>query len=120
MRRIRHHNDVRAVLDKAIADEKLRGVTVEYLPGTIRIKTTLTPDQKAKLDRAGRARTALGLAGLLEHDAAGEDDVVAVAVHLDDAGLDAGAHVSGKILDATEVDSRRVGQSMAAASLPEV
>ena len=58
VRRIRHHNDVRAVLDKAIADEKLRGVTVEYLPGTIRIKTTLTPDQKAKLDRAVEAARA--------------------------------------------------------------
>ena len=49
---------MRAVLDKAIADEKLRGVTVEYLPGTIRIKTTLTPDQKAKLDRAVEAARA--------------------------------------------------------------
>lgn len=47
---------------------------------------------------------ALSLTGLLEHDATGEDDVVAVAVHLDDAGLDAGAHVGGEVLDATEVD----------------
>ena len=46
---------------------------------------------------------ALGLAGLLEHDATGEDDVVAVAVHLDDAGLDAGAHVGAEVLDAAKV-----------------
>ena len=52
----------------------------------------------------GEDLLALGLAGLLEHDAAGEDDVVAVAVHLDDAGLDAGAHVGVEVLDATEVD----------------
>ena len=49
---------------------------------------------------------ALGLAGLLEHDAAGQDNVVAVAVHLDDAGLDAGAEVGVEVLDATEVDER--------------
>ena len=60
VRRIRHHNDVRAWIDKAIADEKLRGVTVEYLPGSIRIKTTLTPDQKTKLDRAMDAVRAAG------------------------------------------------------------
>ena len=52
----------------------------------------------------GQDLGALGLTGLLEHDATGEDDVVAVAVHLDDAGLDAGAHVGGEVLDATEVN----------------
>ena len=52
----------------------------------------------------GQDLGALGLTGLLEHDATGEDDVVAVAVHLDDAGLNTGAHVGGEVLDATEVD----------------
>ena len=52
----------------------------------------------------GENLAALLLAGLLKHDATGEDDVVAVAVHLDDAGLDAGAHVGGEVLDTTEVD----------------
>jgi hypothetical protein len=33
------------------------------------------------------------LAALFEDDAAGQDDVVAVAVHLDDAGLEVGAQV---------------------------
>ena len=51
-----------------------------------------------------RRLRALGLAGLLEDDATGEDDVVAVAVHLDDASLDAGAEVGVEVLDATKVD----------------
>ena len=37
-------------------------------------------------------------------NAAGQNDVVAVAVHLDDAGLDLGAQVHIQILDATKVD----------------
>ncbi len=47
---------------------------------------------------------ALGLAGLLEHDATGQNDVVAVAVHLDDASLDGGAHVGGEVLHAAKVN----------------
>ena len=47
---------------------------------------------------------ALGLAGLLEDNAAGEHDVVAVAIHLDDAGLDGGAEVGGEILHAAKVN----------------
>ena len=47
---------------------------------------------------------ALGLAGLLEHHAAGEHDVVAVAIHLDDAGLDAGAEVGGEVLHTAKVN----------------
>ncbi len=45
------------------------------------------------LDELGQDLGALVLAALLEDNATGEDDVVAVAIHLDDAGLDAGAHV---------------------------
>ncbi len=50
---------------------------------------------------------ALVLAAFLEHHAAREDDVVAVAVHLDDACLEARAGVGGEVLDATKVDERR-------------
>jgi hypothetical protein len=52
----------------------------------------------------GEDLLALGLAGLLEHDAARKNDVVAVAVHLDDASLDAGAHVGVEVLHATKVN----------------
>ena len=50
---------------------------------------------------------ALVLAALFEDDAAREDDVVAVAVHLDDAGLETRAECRREVLDATEVDERR-------------
>ena len=66
----------------------------------------------------GENLLALGLACLLEDDAAREDDVVAVAVHLDDAGLDARAHVGGEVLDATEVDERG-GQEAAKADVED-
>ena len=49
---------------------------------------------------------ALVLAALLQQHAAGQHDVVAVAVHLDDAGFDLGAQVHVEILDATKVDQR--------------
>lgn len=52
VRRIRHQAEVRQWVDKALANEKPQNVTVEYLPGVLRFKTTLTPDQKTKLDRA--------------------------------------------------------------------
>jgi hypothetical protein len=52
----------------------------------------------------GEDLLALGLAGLLEHDAAREDDVVAVAVHLDDAGLYAGAEIGVEVLHAAKVN----------------
>ena len=47
---------------------------------------------------------ALRLASLLEDGASGEDDVVAVAIHLDDAGLDTGTEIGGEVLDATQID----------------
>ena len=58
------------------------------------------------------------LRDLLEHHAAGEDDVVAVAVHLDDAGLDTGAHVGVEVLDATKVDQGG-GQEAAQADIED-
>ena len=50
---------------------------------------------------------ALVLAALLKQHAAGQHDVVAVAIHLDDAGLDLGVEVHVEILDATKVHQRR-------------
>ena len=46
---------------------------------------------------------ALVAAALLKQHAAGEHDVVAVAVHLDDAGLDLGAQVHVQVLHAAQV-----------------
>ncbi len=48
----------------------------------------------------------LVLAAFLEHHAARKDDVVAVAIHLDDTGLEALTHEAGKILDPAEIDER--------------
>ncbi len=49
---------------------------------------------------------ALVLAALLQKHAAGQHDVVAVAVHLDDAGLDLGAQVHVQVLHAAQVHER--------------
>ena len=46
----------------------------------------------------------LVLAALFEQHAAGQHDVVAVAIHLDDAGFDLGAQVRVEILHAAKVD----------------
>jgi len=49
---------------------------------------------------------ALVLAAFLEHHAARKDDVVAVAVHLDDTRLEATSHVGCEVLHAAQVDKR--------------
>ena len=46
----------------------------------------------------------LRLTGLLEDSTTGEDDVVAVAIHLDDASLDTSTQIGGEVLDTTQVD----------------
>ncbi len=61
---------------------------------------------------------ALGLAGLLEHHATGEHDVIAVAIHLDDASLDRGAEVGGEILHAAKVNEGS-GQEAAQADVED-
>ena len=50
------------------------------------------------LGELGEDLGALVLAALLQENAARQHDVVAVAVHLDDAGLDLGAQVGVQIL----------------------
>ena len=58
------------------------------------------------LGELGQDLCALGLAALFEDDAAGKHDVVAVAIHLDDASLEGGVDVGGEILHAAQVDQR--------------
>ena len=59
------------------------------------------------LGQLGEDLGALVLAAFLKQHATGQDNVVAVAVHLDDAGLDLGVQVHVQVLDATQVDQRR-------------
>ena len=59
------------------------------------------------LGELGEDLGALVLAALLQENAAGQHDVVAVAIHLDDAGLDLGAQVGVQILHAAQVHERR-------------
>ena len=104
-----------------LADLDNLGRMVDVVPGELgnvdEAVDTAEVDEGAEVDDGGNGTLetharlelgqdlgTLGLTGLLEHDATGEDDVVAVAVHLDDASLDAGAHVGGEVLDTTEVD----------------
>ena len=58
------------------------------------------------LGELGEDLGALVLAALLQENAARQHDVVAVAVHLDDAGLDLGAQVGVQILHAAQVHER--------------
>src|SRR5437588_12268345 len=55
---------------------------------------------------------------LLEHGAAGEDDIVARAVELDDLALDRLAHVLVEVGNATDVDER-CGQEAADAEVDD-
>ena len=55
------------------------------------------------LDELGEDFGALVLAAFLKQNAAGQHDVVAVAIHLDDAGFDLGAQVHVEILHAAKV-----------------
>ncbi len=64
------------------------------------------PLRRMPFDSFARISRALVLAAFLKQHAAGQHDVVAVAVHLDDAGFDLGAQVHVEILDATKVDQR--------------
>ena len=59
--------------------------------------------QAHALRELGQNLGALVLAAFFQQHAAGKHDVVAVAVHLDDAGLELGAHVHVEILDAAQV-----------------
>ena len=61
-------------------------------------------DEGERLMREGRIMAIVQIPAFFEKNTTRKNDVVAVAVHLDDAGLDAGAHVGGEVLDATEVD----------------
>ena len=56
------------------------------------------------LDELGEDFGALVLAAFLEQHAAGQHDVVAVAIHLDDASFDFGAQVGVEILHAAKVN----------------
>ena len=58
------------------------------------------------LGELGQDLGALVLAAFLEQDTTGKHDVVAVAVHLDDAGLELGVEVHVEVLDAAQVDER--------------
>ena len=87
-------------------------------------------DERAEVDDGGdgarrrsallelaRNLAALVLAAFLEHHAAREDDVVAVAVHLDDPASRPG-RCRRQVLDAAEVDERR-GQEAAQADVED-
>ena len=56
------------------------------------------------LDELGEDFGALVLAAFLEQHAAGQHDVVAVAIHLDDASFDFGAQVGVEVFHATKVN----------------
>ncbi len=51
-RRILYKDDVAQVFSKAFYDAGVVGARLEYLPGRVKLVTTLTPDRKVKLDKA--------------------------------------------------------------------
>lgn len=51
-RRIRHQSDVEPLIRKALEERGLKAVEVEYLPGSIRLRTILTPERADALKGA--------------------------------------------------------------------
>ena len=91
-------------------------VTPRQLGDVHQTVDTAKVDERAEVDDGGNGTRqdhallqlaenlgALVLAAFLEHHAAGQDHVVAVAVHLDDAGLKVLAQIGRKVLDPAKV-----------------
>ncbi len=51
-RRILYKDDVARIFAKAFYDAGVVGAKLDYLPGRVKLVTTLTPDRKVKLDKA--------------------------------------------------------------------
>ncbi|MGN1149958.1 MAG: type III secretion system inner membrane ring subunit SctD, partial [Sutterella sp.] len=54
-RRIRHQADVNRLLTDVLRESSLDGIKIDYLPGRVRLTTTLTPERRSRLEQAMEA-----------------------------------------------------------------